>query len=215
MCYIYDTNGIIVRPMKNRSVSEHIRVYQEIFCYLEKRGLCPDVHKMENECLQALKEIILDKHKNKLDLVPPHNHRTNPAEKCIKTFKCNFISGLSAMDPNFPLHLWCRILPQCQDTLNILRTSRLHPHMSSFTHMNGPFYYNATPMAPPGIRTLVYETPQQRKTWAQHGVDDWYIGYCPDHYRCHKTYIPATRGERIAHNISFFSHDFAVPANNH
>ena len=61
VCYIYDTNGIIVRPMKNRSVSEHIRVYQEIFSYLEKRGLCPAVHKMDNECPQALKDIIVDK----------------------------------------------------------------------------------------------------------------------------------------------------------
>ena len=151
------------------------------------------------------------KTQNKLELVPPHDHCTNPAEKCIDTFECHFIYGLSAMDPNFPLHLWCRILPQCQDTLNVLRTSRLHPHMSSFTHMNGPFYYNSTPMAPPGIRTLVYETPKQRKTWAQHGVDDWYIGYCPDHYHCHNTYVPATRGERIVHTISFSPHDFAVP----
>ena len=104
---------------------------------------------------------------------------------------------------------------QCQDTLNMMRTSRLHPHMSSFTHMNGPFDYNATPIAPPRIKTLIYETPQQRKTWAQHGVDAWYIGYCPDHYHCHKTYVPETRGERIFHNVSFFPHDFAVPSNNH
>ena len=61
VCYIYDTNRIIVRPMKNRSVSEHIRVYQDIFSYLEKRGLCPAVHKMDNECPQALKDIIVDK----------------------------------------------------------------------------------------------------------------------------------------------------------
>ena len=49
--------------MKNRSISEHIRVYQDIFSYLEKRGLCPAVHKMDNECPQSLKEIIVDKHK--------------------------------------------------------------------------------------------------------------------------------------------------------
>ena len=152
--------------MKNLSVAEHIRVYQEIFGYLEKRGLCPDVHKMDNECPQELKYIIVDQHTNKLELVPPHDHRTNPAEKCIDIFNYHFISGLSAMDHNFPLHLWCRILPQCQDTLNMLRTSRLHPHMPSFTHMNGPFDYNVTPISPPEIKTLVYETLQQRKTWA-------------------------------------------------
>ena len=109
---------------------------------------------MDNECPQELKDIIVDEQKNKLELVPPHDLRTNPAKKCIDTFKCHFISGLSAMDLNFPLHLWCRILPQCQDTLNMLRTSRLHPHMYSFTHMNDPFDYNATAMTPPGIKNF-------------------------------------------------------------
>ena len=42
-CYIYYTNVIIVLPMKNRSVAEHIRVYNEIFGYLKKRGLRPAV----------------------------------------------------------------------------------------------------------------------------------------------------------------------------
>ena len=96
--------------MKNRSVAEHIRVYNEIFCYLEKRGLRLAVHKMDNECPQELKDIIVDQHKNKLELVPPRDHCTNPAEKCIDTFKCHLISGLSAMDQNFPLHLWCHNL---------------------------------------------------------------------------------------------------------
>ena len=55
VCYIYDTNGIIVRTMKKYSVAEHIRVYQEIFGYLEKRGLRSVIHKMDNECTQELK----------------------------------------------------------------------------------------------------------------------------------------------------------------
>jgi len=87
--------------------------------------------------------------------------------------------------------------------------------MSAYTHLNGVFDYNDTPMAPPGIQTLVYKTPEQRKTWAQHGVDAWYIGHAPDHYRCNRTYISATRGKRIAHTISFFPTYFAVPSNNH
>ena len=56
VCYTYDTNVIILRPMKNHSVTEHIRVYKEIFGYLEKRGLRPAVHKMDNECTQELND---------------------------------------------------------------------------------------------------------------------------------------------------------------
>ena len=63
MCYIYDTNKIIVRPMKNCSVAERIRVYQDIFSHLEKHGLSPTVEKMDSECPQDLKDMIVDKHK--------------------------------------------------------------------------------------------------------------------------------------------------------
>ena len=45
--------------MKNRSVAEHIRVYNEIFGYLEKWGLRLAVHKMDNEFQQELKDIIV------------------------------------------------------------------------------------------------------------------------------------------------------------
>ena len=92
-------------------------------------------------------------------------------------------------------------------------TTYLHPHMSTFNHLEGMFDYNATPMAPPGIKVLIFNTPTQRRIWAQHGVDGWYISHAPLHYRNFKCYIPATRGERTATSLSFFPHDFAVPAN--
>ena len=146
--------------MKNRPESEHIRVYNMVFVYLKARGLRPSVHKMDNECPKALRNIIVEDNKNKLELVPPHDYRTNPAKKCIDTFKCHFISGLSAMDPNIPVNLWCRLLPQCQGILNMLRTSYQHPHISAYTHVDWIFDYNTTPMAPSGIKALVYETPE-------------------------------------------------------
>jgi hypothetical protein len=45
-------------------------------------------------------------------LVPPHCHRTNAAERAIRIFKEHFKSGLATVDPDFPVHLWDRILPQ-------------------------------------------------------------------------------------------------------
>mgnify|MGYP004207324227 CR=1 FL=1 len=60
VCYIYDTNGIIVRPMKNRSTSEHIRVYTDIFDFLQNSGLRPAIYKMDNECQKALRDIIVN-----------------------------------------------------------------------------------------------------------------------------------------------------------
>ena len=124
-------------------------------------------------------------------------------KKMIDTFKCCFIAGLSALHPKFSLRLWCGLLSRSEDTLNMYRQSQQHPHMSAYTPKNGVFHYNTKPMAQQGIRTLVYKTPKQRDTWAQHSVDAWYIGYASNHYRCHCCYTPGTRYEQIAYTVSF------------
>jgi hypothetical protein len=58
-------------------------------------------------------------------LVPPHCHRRNAAERAIRIFIEHFVAGLFSVDPDFPLHLWDRLLPQAEITLNLLRTSSM------------------------------------------------------------------------------------------
>jgi hypothetical protein len=45
-------------------------------------------------------------------LAPPHIHHRNAAARAIQTLKDHFIAGLSSCDPNFPLKLWDKLLPQ-------------------------------------------------------------------------------------------------------
>ena len=35
----------------------------------------------------------------------------------------------------------------------------------------------------------------------------------PDHYQCHRVYIPKTRAERIAQTVKLFPHNCNVPQN--
>ena len=58
-------------------------------------------------------------------LVPPHRHRTNHAEKAIGTFKEHLIASICSYDPSYPMHLWDRNIPQATLTLNLLRPSRI------------------------------------------------------------------------------------------
>ena len=44
-------------------------------------------------------------------MVPPHNHRANLAERAIQTFKNHFKAGLSIVHPEFPIAEWDRLLP--------------------------------------------------------------------------------------------------------
>jgi hypothetical protein len=102
-------------------------------------------------------------------LVPPHCHRRNAAERAIRTFEEQFVAGISSVDPSFPLHLWDRLLPQAEITLNLLRTSRLHPQLSAAAHFHGLVDYNKTAFAPPGCKIISHENPGKRRTWDPHG----------------------------------------------
>ena len=112
----------------------------------------------------------------KHQLVPPHAHRTNLAERAIQTFKQHFKTGLALVDPDFPLSQWDRLLPQAVMTLNMLRASRANPKLSAYSYIFGEFDFNATPLAPPGTRVVAHSKPAVRGTWAPNGEDAWYIG---------------------------------------
>ena len=98
-------------------------------------------------------------------------------------------------------------------TLNLMRPSHIDPKLSAYEILNGVFDYNKTPIAPPGCKVVVHNPPNKRGTWDIHGVNDWYLGMAPDHYRCHRVYIPKTRAERIAQTVKLFPHNCNVPQN--
>ena len=53
------------------------------------------------------------------------------------------------------------------------------------------------------MKVLVYETPDQRRTWSPHGIDGWYLGGAMEHYLCYWVYIPATCSEHITKTVKF------------
>ena len=83
----------------------------------------------------------------KHQLVPPHDHRRNIAEKAIQVFKDYFVAVLCGADTNFPTYLWCRILRKAEHQLNMLQKSRVDPSKSSFECMYGEHNYSANPFA--------------------------------------------------------------------
>ena len=212
--YDYDSNAILVRPLRNRSAHEIHRVFTSVHTYLVIRGLRPHLHTLDNEASTILKEFLTAENVE-YQLVPPHIHRHNSAERAIQTFKNHFIAGLASTDPNFPLSNWCRLLPQAELTLNLLRPSRLNPKLSAYAQLEGAFDFNRTPLAPPGTRVIVHEKPTQWRTWAPHGIDGWYIGPALDHYQCYRVWIPSTHAERIADTLQFFPTILRTPTLSH
>ena len=210
IAHVSDPNLILAQPLKNRSAKSLLEGYTQLYNRLEEKGLAPLIQICDNECPAALRTFM--ETKGKLQLAPPYNHRTNPAEKAIDTFKAHFIAGLASVDPQFPLHLWCRLIPHAELTLNLVRKSNTHPQLSAWAHFNGLYDYNAHPLAPPGCKVIAYEGPSQRGTWHDRGTEGWYIGPSREHYRIHIIYIPKTHATRIGDpSTEFFPHDIATP----
>jgi hypothetical protein len=147
---------------------------------------------LDNEASTALKSFSTT---NDVEYQPfqPHRHRRNAAERDICTFKEHFVAGVASVEPDFRLHLWDRLLPQSEITLNLLRTSRQHPQLSAAAHYHGMVNYN---------KTAFSENP------AKH---DYSLGPAMLHYRCQNVCIYATASKRIVDTLEFPPHNSLMP----
>jgi len=201
-----NSNAILVEAMKNRTTGEMIRAYQVLVEHLRSAGVNPTMLILDNECSAKFKERIKSNNM-KYQLVPPHEHRRNIAEKAIQVFKAHFISILCGADKSFPLHLCDRLFGQAEHTLNMLRTSKMTPSVSAYAHLWGEHVYNANPFAPLGCKVEAHVTPGTRETWAPLTASGFYIGNAKKHYQCHKIYICDTKHTQTCLTI-FFKHKY-------
>jgi hypothetical protein len=84
--------------MKSRSASEWVKAYDHIHQELTAKGFKPKLQTLEHEESAALKHFFTT-NDVEYQLVPPHYHRRNAAERAIRTFKEHFGTGLSSVDP--------------------------------------------------------------------------------------------------------------------
>ncbi len=170
MAYVYDLNAIIVRAMPTRTDATMITTFKEVIEVLQIRGYHPALNVMDNEC-STMVERYVQLEKINIQLVPPHNHRANAAERAIATFKEHFIAALATVNQLCPLQLWDEFLPQVELTLNMLRLSHRNPKISANQEVYGAFNFNKTPLAPLGTKALIYDDPTSRASWVPHATD--------------------------------------------
>ena len=161
--YHYDANCILAHPAKNRKGPTLVGAWQHLQNEFAKAGTAPEAWILDNEVSDDLKSAFSD-NEVEFQLAPPHSHRRNLAERAMQTFKNHFKAGLASTNPNFPLSEWDRLIPQANITLNLLRTARSNPALSAHAHAHGTFNFNATPLAPPGMKVIAHVAPSARGT---------------------------------------------------
>jgi hypothetical protein len=131
---------------------QHGKLYQ----FLVDHGFYPLLQRLDNEAMAKFQRGLHSKQIN-YQLAPPSMHCCNPAERAIQTFKNHFVATLCTTDPTFLMHQWDALLPQATLTLNLLQSSRLNPQLSAYKHLQGTFYFNRTPLAPPGCKVIIHK----------------------------------------------------------
>ena len=191
-----------MEPMRNRCSGEMVRAYQLLIDRLREAKIQPTMHILDNKCSSEFKNAIKENEMS-YQLVPPHDHRRNVAEKAIQTFKHHFVSVLCGTDDDFPLQLWCQLLRHAEHQLNLLRKSATNPHISAFAEMYGEHNYDAHPWAVLGSKVELHLMPDKRKTWDAHTKTGYYLGVSWEHYRCHEVWVQDTKSVRVSQTVFF------------
>ncbi len=159
--YHYESNCIFADPITALDDKTIFEAYRKQFNDLTKKGFKPKLNVMNNQATKYIKQF-LDKNECKLQLVEPHNHCVNAAERAIQMFKDAFIAALATTDADFPIQLWDQLTPQIQNTLNMMRASRMNLAILVYESLNGPYDWNRYPLAPLGCKAVIYEDDNTR-----------------------------------------------------
>jgi len=90
----YDSNAILSVPIPSHAQNHLLHAFSTIYDKLAAAGRTPTFVRLDNKVSHTTKAYMTNK-QLKFQLVPPHNHRRNYAEKAIDTWKDHFIAGLS------------------------------------------------------------------------------------------------------------------------
>jgi hypothetical protein len=140
-----------------------------------------------------------------VSFVPPQTHRSNPAERAVRTGKTHLISVFSSTHPDFPDDLWDQLHPYAEITLNVMRSWRPDPSLSAWSGLHRLSYdFSAHPIHHLGQLYLVFSDPDHRDTWAPHRDRAFTLGPALTHYRYQRVYVVSSRSERITLALAHF-----------
>lgn len=120
--YNEDTNYIHVETSTSRGGPELLAALQRAVKFFNDRHISIEIIRMDNECSKLTKDWI-HKETMTLELTPVSHHRTNRAERAIRTWKDHFIAVLATTDPGCPLFFHRTIRVNTKQLASISSTS--------------------------------------------------------------------------------------------
>ena len=89
--YHYKTNVILATLIPSLDLSSIPAAYKKIFEYLKVKGYKPMLNIIDNQATKVIKAYLTPQQVS-LQLIKPHNHHVNAAERAIQTFKIDSLA---------------------------------------------------------------------------------------------------------------------------
>jgi hypothetical protein len=96
VAYVYDLNAIIGCAMPYCTIASMVTAFTKVITILKAGHYQPAPNVMNNECSAAVKKYIKSENIN-IQLITPHNHCVNVAERAIATFKEHFVAAIATI----------------------------------------------------------------------------------------------------------------------
>lgn len=203
---IYDCNAILELSINSNNEEDLNDSYYGFYKLLTKQGFQPKFHRLDNELSRKNEKWLTEKDVI-IEIVQLYIHRRNAEEIEISTFKNHFIAVLCATHHDFPLCLWEDLIEQAVITVNLLRSSRIHPQLSANHSLIGAFDYTCTLLVPPGMRVIELMLSTMRGSWEACGKKGFYVSPATQHYRCCQIYMPSSRNIFVTDTIEYYNDD--------
>ena len=205
-------NYIHVEPVTDRNAKSYITAYRNTINFFRNKGHVLSIARLDNETSDLLENFLDSEAKVKYQFITAGSHRASKAERAIQSWKNHLIAGISTVDPDFPMNQWNKLITQAEITINHLRPYAGNISISAYEGILGEKYdFEAHPLAPIGIKVIIYEPADSRPSWNPHGIAGFYLGPALHHYRSMAVYIPDTKGIRISDQCEFFPTKFQFP----
>jgi hypothetical protein len=117
--YHYESNCILATPISGLDNKTIFEAFKKYFNELTAKGFKPNLNIMDNQATKHIKQF-LSENECELQLVEPHNHRVNTAERAIQTLKDAFIVALATTEVDVPLQLWDKLTPKLPQSHEML-----------------------------------------------------------------------------------------------
>jgi hypothetical protein len=98
-----------------------------------------------------------------------------------------------------------KCLMQMEMTFDIIHSFEYDSSISAYHGINGEtFDFMRHPIAPAGSKVLTWNSPDNRRSWDDHGFPDVYLGPALQHFRAFRIWVPQTSALRVSATVWWF-----------